>query len=342
MIVNYYQTGTLLKAGIDQQINKVVEYAVMNSDNTLIAPYVLEGMLSRSRALLSTPMADVFGRISSNQHTESIVAPMFLRNTDGVPEILTSPGLVVDLKQSQNRAHQGMASIRDRVLVNLTSVIRLDQQRSELVLTDTDSLHNFYVRAILVAGYHDLRQSWVPSAVADFLIKSYSIIISAMISARYQCSFAEQTTIGALCALYFSNLMLDSSDKITNPLYFKASAYLGSRYELDRIADSVTCSPDKFTIDELAETIGEVIGGRLRDFNGLLYREIAGSLAGDIVSGNIALEYPPYWAHLILQSVSGKKIAITYQLNKNSLTANARNELVGPLLRHTPLFNFQR
>lgn len=59
---------------------------------------------------------------------------------------------------------------------------------------------------------------------------------------------------------------------------------------------------------------------------------LAGTLGGDIIVTEIALDYPPYWVYLLALALSGQKIPLIYQLNMQRLMTDGKTKFLQQLL----------
>lgn len=147
----------------------------------------------------------------------------------------------------------------------------------------------------------------------------------------------------AILALFMTQ-MLDGSDG--DPMYptlYNRCTFAGSRNDLTYIAKQCEeTSRDGLTLASTCQLIADSGPEKLKNFNIMKLMALAGTLGGDIIVTEIALDYPPYWVYLLALALSGQKIPLIYQLNMQRLMTDGKTKFLQQLLADEKVFNVAR
>lgn len=343
MKISLYDTNVMRNARVKEQITKMTEFAVTNRQNFIIKNEEFRSLVSAVRMIHSSPMAEFFNSIVSSNALNDF-AIMYAKNTktQALPEILTSPSIVIDFKEAKLQALNSIPELNDKLLVNITGTIRSDNATS--FVSDIDTLQSLIVKAHLTGTYHDSdnnQGTWLPIRSLDFLVKSYSMVLSSTISKSFNCTVPETFAITRAFALYISQRLTGAIEK---PIYFLRSTWAGSPRELEdvlKLATELGIVYNCMNVEELCKLIAAMVGGRLEKLNPAVYISCCGHLGQDTITSLTALEYPPYWAYLLYKSMSAKTW-LTYELNKQKLIKPSVTEFFAPIQHHDSLFKSAR
>ena len=334
----YFSTTT----GLSTHTSRVLRYMVENRDK-LITTEDLYSLVHSIRNILKTPMAEFFDRIVSYRKLHNFAVIHIPKKEISIPEMLTYDAIALDIKQFDNK--NSVAPIKelyDRILINATSTTRWNPQENTYEITATDIFQNLICRGQLVASYNDMKY-WLSPYLSDFLVKSYSMILSGIVSRYFNLSLMDTLKVMGIFALFISQMLTpDEDDQVCPAIYLRCS-YIGSRNELIDLAKSCEEeSRDGLTLEKVCKLISTLVTERIKTFNIQALFMMAGNLGPDQVTSRIALEYPPYWLYIILLSVSGAKIPLIYQMNQHRLTQEGRSKFLSQLYTYDQLYSFDR
>lgn len=337
----FFDTRLAVYAGLEAQLPRVLKYAVMNQSH-IFSSGELTQIIQPIRAILKTPMAMLLDRLIATRQLANFAALYVSGKDTSVPELLTAESITLDLKQIPDR--QQLASLpmlHDKILINLTGTIQ-QTPTGGYTATAIDRLQQNIVRGQLVASYWD-NDDWPSPYIAEFAIKSYSMILAGMISRYYSLSMPEQLQVAMFLAFYMAQWMTgDNYDSHYPPAFLKCN-YLGTRYELEAIIKLCNDkNPEGLTLKDVAELIAENGPEKMRHFDLSALLAIGGNLGGEPLISQFALEYPPYWVYILILSLSGAKTALVYQLNAQRLINEGRSKWLNAVLNDQRIININR
>ena len=342
MNISLYDTEIMYNARVSDSLHRVVEYAVTNR-NMAVSVDDFVNMVIATRSILQTPMAEFSLRLIQSNAIRNF-APIYINaKTSGLPETLTSPSIVVDLKQAKSNSLKSIPEYKDKILLNISSCVKQDRTTGRFMIDNIQELQDKLTMCQLAASYFDMEKDWMPTLGLNFLVKSYSIILANELSRYFQCNVSETSLISCCCAVFMAQ-RLPSCNGFRSP-YVSANNTLGaSPREIEYVIES---AENEFAnqlvngvmiVDHLCKLIRMVVGGRLNAINKEIFLQCCGHFGTDSITSKTALEYPPYWAYLLFKAVSNTKTAMSYQLSKQRLTKNVTTDLVNPILRHKPVY----
>lgn len=314
MRLSFFDTIFATQAGLAQQMPRVLKY-VLENRHAVLSTSELVGMIAPIRSILKTPIAECFDRITAGGALTNFAAIFVPAKSSGVPESLSTASLTLDIRQMKEaNVVKSVPELAGKVLANVTSSVRVDKT-GEYTISSLDAFMSTFVRGQLVLSYNDSTNPNI--AVADYVIKTYSMILSGLISRYYSLSMTDTMRVAACFAWYFSQQYCGDSD----PYLFMHCTYLGSRRELDDLRKFFTDAYPGVMVNlaQTCELIAALGIDRMSTFVYAALQAMASNLGGDAITSNIALEYPPYWTYMLIQALSGTKIALVYQLNAHRL-----------------------
>ena len=336
----FFDTWFARFAGLEDQQQRVLKYAVENNQQVL-STNELSMLVQPVRTILKTPMAELFDRLLACDQLTNFAA-FYTPSKDSIPELLTANNITLDLKQFSNgHVVQGMPKLHDKILVNITNTIRRDGY-GEVSINSIDTFQNLFVRGQLVAGYNDL-DDWISPSTQEFVIRSYSMILSSMISRYYNLTVVEQMAVCLHFALYMSQMLTGGNIEETHPPIFYRCTTLAKRPQLEEVADAcVTVSKDGLDTGKICGLIAEHGPEKMSKFDQTAMYALCDNLGPDAITSRLALEYPPYWVYLLVLALSGAaKIPLIYQLNAQRLLNEGRSSFLNKLY-HERVFDLDR
>ena len=336
----FFDTRFAKIAGLDTQLPRVLKYAVANQSYIFSTGELMQ-MLQPIRTILKTPMAVIVDNLMTGRQLTNFAAFYVPGKDTSIPEILTAGNITLDLNQIPDpRQLASLPLLRDKVLVNITGAVRPTE--SGYTVSAVDVLQNRIVRGQLVASYWT-NDTWPNTYVAEYAIKSYCMVLSALISRYYNLSMPEQLRVSALLAFFMAQWLTgENYDSSLPPLFLKMN-FLGNRAELTEIAKQCTAkNPHGLTMQDLCELIAGIGPDKIATFNISAFTAICGNLGGDLITSSIALEYPPYWIYMLIASLSGAKIPLLYQLNSQRLINEGRSKWLNAVFTDQTILSLSR
>lgn len=341
----FYDTRFSKTAGIGTQFPQIIKFMIENR-RCIMTTQELITIIQPVRTILKSPMTEFFNNLVLADKLPNFAAINLRNINSSIPQILTASNITMDLKQCNSTLLTSLPEIENKIIINITETIRVDRVNGTISLAAVDNFQNLFCRGALVGSYYDADEKnsmWLTPSLTEFTLKSYSMILSALISRYYNLSLPEQYKIGAVLAYAMAQrLSVDPN----NPTIFYRATWLGSVADLTDVAKLCEehVKNGELDLEQMVELIKEVAPDRMKNFNLLAFVQICGNLGPDLQSSYIALEYAPYWVYLIILALSGAKIPLVYQLTNQRLINEGRSTYINALLRCENIFgdNFQR
>ena len=332
----FFDTSVATIAGFSAQMPRVLRYAVENR-SLVFSSLELTSLVQPIRTILKTPMAELFDRLIVSNMLPNFASIYIGVKDASIPELLASNSVTIDLKQAPgSETLRSLPELRNKILVNLTSTLRPNTIQGGFTVNAVDTLQNLFCRGALVASYYD-SADWLTPYLAEYTAKSYSMTLAGLISRYYNLSLAETLRIAGIFALYYCGLLTEQMSGMP-PAYTRCT-WVGSRNELTQLYQLVQESGGINNLMDVCRIIVETGPDKMKAFNmGALFA-MAGNLGPDLITSQIALEYPPYWVFQIVLALSGAKIPLIYQLNTQKLTAEGRSKFLVSLFSTESLFS---
>lgn len=333
MKMRFLNTQFATHTGISGQMPSVLKYSVENR-NSILSIAELISLVQPMRTILKTPMSSCFDRIATSGALSNFAAFCILNKNSSIPEILTASSITLDLKEYGSASSvSSIPELKEKVLVNITSLVKPNKVDGGYVVNAIDLFQGIFVRGQLCLSYADSADIWLAPYLAEYTIKSYSMILSGLISRYFNLSLSETLKVAGVFALFFSQLISGDKDNLAMPALFNRCTFVGNRKELEDLAKE--CEPwskNGLTLDATCEAIATIINDRMKTFNMGALLALAGNLGPDIITSQIALEYPPYWVYQVVLALSGAKVPLIYQMNSQKLTAEGRSKYLTALM----------
>lgn len=258
------------------------------------------------------------------------------------PEIAQYSHITFDVKQMPPslQLQLSMSPFNNKIVTNISPWLTRNGD-----ISDTSYVHSMLVRDVLSRSYYNASGSpWMFSATLRFLAKFYTMALSGAVSSAFNLTDFEQTSVSIITAYYFLRMTLESKSDAatmlkTNLKYLRLG---GSELAVsdginfaDRIFDAGNTGRVEFT--QYCDILNGLPINRLKlDRRWFISR--ASHWGPDIHTSAMALEYPPYWAYLMIMAASGHKIGLARTMDKISSRKEIEAELVDGLLRSPNFF----
>lgn len=313
----------------------IVKYLTQN--RAIVLPEQVLEPIFQVKPYTKTITTELFERCINTGFIEEFASlyPSLQGSDVSIPDGLATPELVYDLKNNKESLPLASYSeLNNKLLVNVSGLLKQNNQTRQLIVSDINELHSMYVRSMLVRSF-SCGDGWLTPNLATYIVKVYSLCFGGLIGKNENLSFQEQMTVSMILALYMSQQFAKNDDDPARPRNFFKCTFLGPISDLENImARASERAREGLTLDTVAELISETGPQRLRSFNlGSLYR--IGVLLGSSLSPvttRIALEYAPYFTYMLINVLSGGKGgAIHYKMKENRLIGTESKRFIDEL-----------
>lgn len=336
-----FDTRVAVRTGLLQHAPRVLNYVVTNQ-HTILSETDLIGLIQPIRTILKSPMAECFDRLMITNAINNFAVMHIPAKDSAVPELLATPVIICDLKQfPSSSALSSLPNLRDKVILNVTNTLRKERDGGFRV-DAIDNFQSMFVKGQIVIAYED-SDHWLNPYAAEFCLKSYSIILSGLISRYYNLSLIDTWKVRSILALFFAQRLTSDAPSANPPYYNRCTWGELTQRELTQIADECTeICPNGIELDDLCRLLATQVSDKMSKFDAQAFFQICGNLGSDLLTSQIGIEYPPFWIYMLIQALSGTKSMLVYQLNQQRLVTEGRSKFLAALIRDAGLFEVLR
>ncbi len=282
-------------------------------------------------SLIDTPINLLFKKLIGMELLKHTTAVFLSKGISSVPELLTYTTIPIDVKPlPAASAFQSREYLTDKTIINITPFLKASKDGGIPYPVDLNSIHGSFVRASIVQSYHDFSDSnsiWMTIPLSTYIIKSFSTVISSIITKFYMLDMSERVSISFPLALYMSTLLARDND--TAERLFCNCTYLGNSNTLRDYFNEYNSEYAKnvnghLSIVDLCTMIKSVGPARMSNFDTDIYIRLTRTIGSDIISSLIAIECPALWVYMLISSMSNNKMRIYFELKNNKLLEEAK------------------
>lgn len=304
---------------VDRQMDGVIKFLIENRNIVLSPDIVARATLVKP--VIPTIINTLFEHLVTKQGLNLFATVYPAKTTFSVPDLIAMPQITIDLA-SYSHAHalDSFSELKEKILVNIGHLIRTKgTDMYNYQISDINQFHNLYVRGALCRSFYK-SEGWLTPSLCLTIIKTYALTLSNIVQQQYSLNYNDQLTAAAMFALYMSQMLAHPREDMVKPRLFNMCNFIGNQGELDNIAMKVSdVSKDGLNMVTTCELIARLCPGRVEGFHsGILFRR-ASNLGSDELSSMVAMDYPPYWVHQLLLSVSGSKVPLIFHLKGHKL-----------------------
>ena len=317
-----FDTLTIRTTVTKAQLSELVNFIIFNRNYRLGASEV-RTMLG-VRPLTSTVVGNLFSRATELKKDSVFSFIKIPKITVSIPEVLTYTHITYDLKQLNTEdnailydAVSRLPDFANTIVSNVTPMLRGTGEP-----IDALNFQSIFVRDLLSRSYFDNSSTmWLTPSLIRYLCRFYNMSLSSAVGTVYNLTFQEQQAVATVASLFFLQKVSDTN---TAEQFVKSNKLgLGTVQDInDVIIRLKTVLHDKYdamTLDDVCTGINNLGIGRLENVNRkFLYTRLR-SIGPDIFTSTMALEYPPYWAYLVLSTMSGRKMGLLTTFKRNDL-----------------------
>lgn len=295
-------------------IPNAVTFLTKNIKMLEVSPEDVQGILS-TRTITQSPISGIVQHIVDAKKAPAFLFLDFTRFTSSdIPELFTMDEVTIDGGNLPKDLDAVTPANLKRIWLNITPIVKSKKTpdaRTEI--TDTGKLHSQMVRGMLCRSYDQTKGMWLSTTLATFVIESYSMIAN-LIRRKLNLSNDQYRLVRILLAAYYAQLLGSPKDPMRiPPLLHGCTKTLGNIDDIIGIMDEVnSLRPNKGESPLTTEIIVKILrqhpttSERMKNFTLFeLNRVVVG--ATDTQSMLTAIDYPPYFVHMMLKIASGYK-----------------------------------
>ena len=282
-------------------------------------------LLNTRDAMMRTAMSDIYQQAETEGKLDAIRLLVFDK-VDKIPSWFLISWLDIDSLELRKTDKQSadilntFLEYRDKILIDATPYYSPKRR----AISDTTSFYSRVVRALLCRSYTISKGMWLSPSLIYQLTQFYAIILSSKIGRTYQLTYQEQYVAATALAVFFVNRCSDNEESV-NPIMGKMD-FLRRNVDTKSIYEyiSETYTSVTYGVKAVVDTIVKFCPSRTSNFSEATFYSMNMSLTSNQLMSLIALEYPPYWCHLIISAISGDKSSMYHSIK----TLNLKRESV--------------
>jgi len=289
-------------------------------------------ILNTHDSMMHTVMSDLYQQ-ALTEGKLNLFRLLILDKVDKIPSWFLISWLDIDTLELRSTDKQSadvlntLSDYRDKILVDITPYY----SKKRHGISDATSFYSRMVRAMLCRSYHNSESMWLSPNLIYQLAKFYSTILSTKISRIYKLTQQEQYVAATALTVYFVN-KCSNDHNVISPMMGKMD-FLRRNIDTRPIYDYISEHYDNHSYDlaAVAKVIVEFGPSRIDQFNVSTFYSMNASLTSNQIISLIALEYPPYWCHLIISALSGDKTSMYHSIKTLNLKREAmefQNEIL--------------
>lgn len=332
--ISIFDTLTTRTTIPEAQLTEMINFLIFNRTFKMGANETKA--LTSVRPLTSTVIGSLFTKAIELRKETLFGFINIPKTVKSIPEILTYTHVTFDMKQLNTAGHKDLyetiskvPEFANNICFNVTPMLR-----DTGVPTDALSFQSLFVRDLLSRSYFDNKSAmWLTPSLIRYMCRFYNMSLSTAIGSVYNLTWKEQQAVATVFSLFF---LQQVSDTATADAFIRSQKLgLGSAQEVSDIlarvkdvlsADAGTPSLtstsggyEALTLDSACAAINGLGIGRLESVNRKFLFTRMRNIGPDVLTSSMALEYPPYFAYLILIVLSGRMTSLTTTLKRNDL-----------------------
>lgn len=339
---------TLLSTPFAQTYNmsllakQAARFLAANKQHTDLDEMGYVSLLRNVNTMTYSPISTMYRNIVQANLLDVVYPFSFSKGSvKDIPEVLTIDDVLIDGLHVPTSVPSNM----QKVWVNLTPMIsyNMKDRNDPVRISDIPKTVSTIVKAILCTSYND-SEEWLPLKISDFIIEFYTMAMSSVLIRAFNLDYEESHLIKLLFAWHYAALLDSPKSKddvpkllIRNRKLFKGMSGQDQMDEIfARINEVKNGRPMSISIiTEVIKAHGPSRMNRIR--TGDIYRMFALSSA-DNTSMMIAADYPPYFLHQVLNTVSGSKHPILNNVLNTKMNRMNVNKIIDTVIRSREIF----
>jgi hypothetical protein len=323
--VSIFQTHTARTTVRDTQLEEYITFLVKNP--TVALSTADAERLMGTNVLTNSPITNIYNqalRLGLGKHFYPIRVPARLP----IPEVIAFRYLTFDMKQLQSgydALYRSTAPqpFRDKIVTNMTQVTRGTE--AAVQLDDARTFHTHVVRDLLSRSYWSADNTWLSPAIITLLARVYSIVLAADLASHYNIDHYTQRSLACIFAYYFLLRCTTRQGDAKAILLGNLRRFLVEQSIAESIIaaidEHVDGKPENLALDKFLPIVRILDQPQMKPDTKLLLGRFR-SMAEDTQTSFLALEYPPYFASIVLQVASGHHINFSHRAKNLNLKSD--------------------
>jgi hypothetical protein len=315
--INIFETTAYNFYNVADQLPLLAKFLIDNRNFRITTEDI--NSIYRTNVLTNTAMKAIFETAVRDGVLDKFAPIKIGSSSASVPEFVTTDLFVFDILQIKDinsnvyNSINALPEFTDKIVLNFTQYLKSKTMEAN----DMPGIQSEIVKGLLIRSYYN-SVDWLSPDLINYLAKSYSMIISSLISKTYNLDYNQQLIIATIFTIYFHQMCYDNPNPKDLPnRALNLSTHLGNRIQVkdtfDQIQEHLGDDLD-LSIVRCCELIAKMIN-RLDTFMpNKLYNICQGLNSTKPMSNVLSLEYPPLWAHAILNALSGAKSSLAMKL----------------------------
>ncbi len=315
-----YDTPICQSANVSKVIKDTMSFLIKNR----LTVTVSDLDLSRIRDInvfSTTPMYELYSKIIDENNFKEFTMLNFNNQVNNIPEVLTRADISIDARYLDTNVPKELKT----GWINLSPILsKKPSDRHHLTITDNASLHSLVVRMFLTMSYHDSKGDWLSPKLSAFVIESYIIVLSRLITRSYNLSFEEDMMIKTVFAYHYASLMTTQFVKSGGyqiPSLLSRMSVLGNLGDIFSRVEAFTEYIPKdrhMTFYDVMDIIRQVGPDRVSNLKTDMVYRLFSSGTMQSTAQLIATDHPAYFVWILLKQASGIKNPMLHSIFKST------------------------
>lgn len=316
---NIYESVAAKTNGVLAQMKLFVEFVAKNRE-IRISGNALNNIWN-AQSLTQTPISDLYDLIMISPFKDDIVL-INIPSQTAFPEIFQYRHIVFDMLQLKPVAKglydviHGLPEFSDKIIINVTDMIN----KKTLAMQNATLFKGYVVRAVLSRLYflYGQERTWVPPQVSLYATQVFGTVFSSLLAEQMNLDAAEQSVANTILSYYYLGLNTPDSKAITIQLQNRTD--LGDGLFIKRVVDSITetYGHEPITFSQACEVLNQSGVYKLSGSVQSYMFTLASRLYQDKLFAVAAIDYPPVWLWLILETFSTQKTGLAFIIKKRN------------------------
>lgn len=282
-----------------------------------------------------TPISEIFQRLTAAGKDKAyglIRLPSKSATLHEVVDMTFVPFDLLQLKEATPAFSKTLSLIpelNDKLVINVTDITRGDGEFSDITQFQWRVVRDFLSRSF----YASSGNVWISPALVRYVAKVYSMTIGGQLANLFGLTPLMRTFLQTIFCLFFVGKMTSNT---LAPAFIKAHAKSLNLYDSQDLQQIFAFVQDQIgkptpeTLEEVFKIIdayghtqlATAHGSRL---NRAILNQRFASLHPEGRVSVISLEYPPYFLFLILLSLSGMRMGLSFQMKNMNLVKEGQD-----------------
>ena len=331
---NIYSTTSASTILNERAIQNFLSYVKTNRG--FIVPSSKNQELCRVRNSSNILISDLYTKMMALGKYNSFSFMRIPLKDNAIKEVVETPYLTFDILQMRDILNSEykelilIPELNNKIIINYTDISRANGEISDFSQFQSRIVRDFLSRSFYVSK----GSAWISPTFVCYIAKVYNMTIGGQIARKFGLSPDIQMFLQILFAIYSVSKMVDNN---------QVSAFIKAHHkDLGLRTDSVEIegvfsfiedtikrrTPDNlFDVCKIIEEYGsdQLIGTNGPRITVPVLNVMFSSWHNDSFVSFVALEYPPYFAYLILLVISNFRIGLSFSMKNLNLVKEGQN-----------------